>query len=78
MQKCFYIWKSFGFTRGKVKQSRFFGKCFKLKVEFLTWMKNFSLNDILKKMNNMAVSGRCDFGYIWPPEINSAVKLNFD
>ena len=62
--------KSFGFTGGKVKQSRFFWKFFKLKVEFLTWMKVISLNDILEKMfkrkifKGMTTSGRCDFGYI--------------
>ena len=39
-----------------MKQSQFFGKCFELKVEFLTWMKNFSLNDILEKMNSMEAS----------------------
>ena len=43
--------KSFGFREGKVKQSRFFGKFFKLKVEFLTWLKDISLNDILEKMS---------------------------
>ena len=53
-----------------MKQSRIFGKCFKLKVEFLTWMKNFSLNDILEKMSKreifkgMAAFGKSDFGYI--------------
>ena len=53
-----------------MKQSRVFGECFKLKVEFLTWMKNFSLNDILEKMSKRKIfkgitaSGRCDFGYI--------------
>ena len=39
-----------------MKQSRFFGKCFKLKVEFLTWMKTFSFIDMLEKMNSMTAS----------------------
>ena len=62
--------KSFGFRGGKVKQSRFYGKFFKLKVEFLTWLKDISLNDILEKMSKrkifkgMTASGRCDLGYI--------------
>ena len=53
-------------------------------MEFLRRMKDISLNDILEKMSKrkickgMATSARCDFGYISPPEINSAVKLNFD
>ena len=62
--------KSFGFTGEKVKQSRVWGKFFKLKVEFLTWMKDISLNNMLEKMSKgkifkaLKAFGSCNFGYI--------------
>ena len=47
-------------------------------------MKDISLNNMLEKMSKgkifeaLKAFGSCNFGYIWHPETNSAVKLNFD